>query len=164
MYRFLGGSVYFARPLRLIGDGDMTSVLLIFLIESHLLSALISLRFLWRQKGGDLTQSYDKSPYTHGNVKRAMRSFSHTRHCIALFAVAEGDWCSISDDWYCSYMIVFVCLRKRTIFTVNAATQIFCKSYEYLKYERFWMLITSTVLTIDNRSPRHITLHHCTYR
>ena len=24
-----------------------------------------------RQKGGDLTQSYDKSPYTHGNVKRA---------------------------------------------------------------------------------------------
>ena len=22
------------------------------------------------QKGGDLTQSYDKSPYTHGNVKR----------------------------------------------------------------------------------------------
>ena len=23
-----------------------------------------------RQKGGDLTQSYDKSPYTHGNVKR----------------------------------------------------------------------------------------------
>ena len=26
----------------------------------------------WRQKGGDLTQSYDKSPYTHGNVKRAV--------------------------------------------------------------------------------------------
>ena len=25
-----------------------------------------------RQKGGDLTQSYDKSPYTHGNVKRAV--------------------------------------------------------------------------------------------
>ena len=25
---------------------------------------------LQRQKGGDLTQSYDKSPYTHGNVKR----------------------------------------------------------------------------------------------
>ena len=24
------------------------------------------------QKGGDLTQSYDKSPYTHGNVKRAV--------------------------------------------------------------------------------------------
>ena len=24
-----------------------------------------------RQKGGDLTQSYDKSPYTHRNVKRA---------------------------------------------------------------------------------------------
>ena len=24
-----------------------------------------------RQKGGDLTQSYDKSPYTHGKVKRA---------------------------------------------------------------------------------------------
>ena len=24
-----------------------------------------------RQKGGDLTQSYDKSPYTNGNVKRA---------------------------------------------------------------------------------------------
>ena len=23
-----------------------------------------------RQKGGDLTQSYDKSPYTPGNVKR----------------------------------------------------------------------------------------------
>ena len=28
--------------------------------------------FLCRQKGGDLTQSYDKSPYTHGNVKRAV--------------------------------------------------------------------------------------------
>ena len=28
--------------------------------------------FLPRQKGGDLTQSYDKSPYTHGNVKRAV--------------------------------------------------------------------------------------------
>ena len=27
---------------------------------------------LLRQKGGDLTQSYDKSPYTHGNVKRAV--------------------------------------------------------------------------------------------
>ena len=27
--------------------------------------------FEQRQKGGDLTQSYDKSPYTHGNVKRA---------------------------------------------------------------------------------------------
>ena len=26
------------------------------------------------QKGGDLTQSYDKSPYTHGNVKRAVRT------------------------------------------------------------------------------------------
>ena len=26
----------------------------------------------FRQKGGDLTQSYDKSPYTHGNVKRAV--------------------------------------------------------------------------------------------
>ena len=25
-----------------------------------------------RQRGGDLTQSYDKSPYTHGNVKRAV--------------------------------------------------------------------------------------------
>ena len=25
-----------------------------------------------RQKGGDLTQSYDKSPYTHGNFKRAV--------------------------------------------------------------------------------------------
>ena len=25
-----------------------------------------------RQKEGDLTQSYDKSPYTHGNVKRAV--------------------------------------------------------------------------------------------
>ena len=25
-----------------------------------------------RQKGGDLTQFYDKSPYTHGNVKRAV--------------------------------------------------------------------------------------------
>ena len=24
-----------------------------------------------RQKGGDLTQSYDKSPYTNRNVKRA---------------------------------------------------------------------------------------------
>ena len=24
------------------------------------------------KKGGDLTQSYDKSPYTHGNVKRAV--------------------------------------------------------------------------------------------
>ena len=24
------------------------------------------------QKGGDLTQSYDKSPYTHGNIKRAV--------------------------------------------------------------------------------------------
>ena len=28
--------------------------------------------FIQRQKGGDLTQSYDKSPYTHGNVKRAV--------------------------------------------------------------------------------------------
>ena len=27
--------------------------------------------YLLRQKGGDVTQSYDKSPYTHGNVKRA---------------------------------------------------------------------------------------------
>ena len=27
--------------------------------------------FLYRQKGGDLTQSYDKSPYTNRNVKRA---------------------------------------------------------------------------------------------
>ena len=27
---------------------------------------------IWRQKGGDLTQSYDKSPHTHGNVKRAV--------------------------------------------------------------------------------------------
>ena len=26
-----------------------------------------------RQKGGDLTQSYDKSPYTNRNVKRAKR-------------------------------------------------------------------------------------------
>ena len=26
---------------------------------------------VWRQKGGDLTKSYDKSPYTDGNVKRA---------------------------------------------------------------------------------------------
>ena len=26
---------------------------------------------LFRQKGGDLTQSYDKSPYTNRNVKRA---------------------------------------------------------------------------------------------
>ena len=25
----------------------------------------------FRQKGGDLTQSYDKSPYTNRNVKRA---------------------------------------------------------------------------------------------
>ena len=28
--------------------------------------------FVGRQKGGDLTQAYDKSPYTHGNVKRAV--------------------------------------------------------------------------------------------
>ena len=27
---------------------------------------------MYRQKGGDLTQSYDKSPYTNGNVKRAV--------------------------------------------------------------------------------------------
>ena len=26
---------------------------------------------VWIQKGGDLTQSYDKSPYTNRNVKRA---------------------------------------------------------------------------------------------
>ena len=29
-------------------------------------------QYTTRQKGGDLTQSYDKSPYTHGNVKRAV--------------------------------------------------------------------------------------------
>ena len=29
-------------------------------------------RYIYRQKGGDLTLSYDKSPYTHGNVKRAV--------------------------------------------------------------------------------------------
>ena len=27
--------------------------------------------YLQRQKGGDLTQPYDKSPYTNRNVKRA---------------------------------------------------------------------------------------------
>ena len=29
------------------------------------------LDLFWRQKGGDLTQSYDKSPYTNRNVKGA---------------------------------------------------------------------------------------------
>ena len=29
----------------------------------------ISSSFIQRQKGGDLTQSYDKSPYTNRNVK-----------------------------------------------------------------------------------------------
>ena len=28
------------------------------------------MHWLYRQKGGDLTQSYDKSPYTNRNVKR----------------------------------------------------------------------------------------------
>ena len=28
-------------------------------------------RYTYRQKGGDLTQSYDKSPYKNRNVKRA---------------------------------------------------------------------------------------------
>ena len=30
-----------------------------------------SYKYLTRQKGGDLTQSYDKSPYTNRNAKRA---------------------------------------------------------------------------------------------
>ena len=47
--------------------------------ELHVISLksieVFVLQQLWlgkRQKGGDLTQSYDKSPYTHGNVKRAV--------------------------------------------------------------------------------------------
>ena len=40
----------------------MRKTLLVFLDQSQ----------VSRQKGGDLTQSYDKSPYTHGNVKRAV--------------------------------------------------------------------------------------------
>ena len=35
------------------------------------LTLILQFAALLRQKGRDLTQSYDKSPYTNGNVKRA---------------------------------------------------------------------------------------------
>ena len=40
------------------------------LLQSFII--VIFIIMITRQKGGDLTQSYDKSPYTHGNVKRAV--------------------------------------------------------------------------------------------
>ena len=38
----------------------------------------------WRQKGGDLTQSYDKSPYTNRNVKRAKRQHKQRHKNVRL--------------------------------------------------------------------------------
>ena len=38
----------------------------------HDLGQCVFTNVILRQKGGDMTQSYDKSPYTHGNVKRAV--------------------------------------------------------------------------------------------
>ena len=49
---------------------DIWLALWIFFFEK--LCSKIFGKTLQRQKGGDLTQSYDKSPYTHGNVKRAV--------------------------------------------------------------------------------------------
>ena len=40
-----------------------------YIISLHLF-ALMNAMIVW-QKGGDLTQSYDKSPYTNRNVKGA---------------------------------------------------------------------------------------------
>ena len=36
------------------------------------------------QKGGDLTQSYDKSPYTNRNVKRATRQHKQRHKKVRL--------------------------------------------------------------------------------
>ena len=43
------------------------------LISFHLIKRVFHLLFYYKQlqKGGDLTKSYDKSPYTNRNVKRA---------------------------------------------------------------------------------------------
>ena len=39
-----------------------------------------------RQKGGDLTQSYDKSPYTNSNVKRAKRQHKQHHKKVRLYS------------------------------------------------------------------------------
>ena len=59
-------------------------------------------KVLFRQKGGDLTQSYDKSPYTHGNVKRAKwqhkqrhKKFDYTAVADRLRTVSWSNWCGL---------------------------------------------------------------------
>ena len=42
-----------------------------FSVEFEGWTSTILHRIIWREKGRDLTQSYDKSPYTNRNVKRA---------------------------------------------------------------------------------------------
>ena len=42
-----------------------------------------------RQKGGDLTQSYDKSPYTNRNVKRENDNTSNATKKFDLTAIAD---------------------------------------------------------------------------
>ena len=62
-------------PTFLYGDSDTPPHLVAFYdhagdTEVHILD-LTPRALPWRQKGGDLFQSYDKSPYTNRNVKRA---------------------------------------------------------------------------------------------
>ena len=40
--------------------------------NAHSLNMSHAVSTIYWQKGGDLTQSYDKSPYTNRNVKRAI--------------------------------------------------------------------------------------------
>ena len=51
----------------------LTSSAVVFSVRTIHTNAILRLirKSLTRQKGGDLTQSYDKSPYTNGIVKRA---------------------------------------------------------------------------------------------